>query len=52
MKNSTNLKAHLCIFGAAAIWGLMAPIGKEAMTHGITGLDMVFFRVAELSCRR
>lgn len=46
MKNSTNLKAHLCIFGAAAIWGLMAPIGKEAMTHGITGLDMVFFRVA------
>lgn len=34
------------MFGAAAIWGLMAPIGKEAMTHGITGLDMVFFRVA------
>lgn len=24
----------------------MAPIGKDAMMHGITGLDMVFFRVA------
>lgn len=38
--------AHLSIFGAAAIWGLMAPIGKAAMTSGITGLDMVTFRVA------
>ena len=24
----------------------MAPLGKDAMTHGITGLDMVSFRVA------
>lgn len=31
---------------AATCWGLMAPIGKDAMMHGITGLDMVFFRVA------
>lgn len=46
LQNNLNLNAHLCMFGAAAIWGLMAPIGKEAMAHGITGLDMVFFRVA------
>lgn len=31
---------------ACAIWGLMAPLGKDAMTHGIPGLEMVTFRVA------
>lgn len=36
---------HLCMAGACAMWGLMAPLGKDAMTHGITGLDMVAFRV-------
>ena len=40
------LIAHLCIFSACAFWGLMAPLGKDAMTHGVTGLDMVSFRVA------
>ncbi len=44
--NRTNLFGHLSGFLAAAIWGLMAPIGKDAMLHGISGLDMVFFRVA------
>lgn len=39
------LIAHLCMFGACAGWGLMAPVGKDAMTHGVTGLDMVAFRV-------
>ena len=34
------------MFLACAFWGLMAPLGKDAMTHGITGLDMVTFRVA------
>lgn len=34
------------MFGACAIWGLMAPIGKDAMTHGIDGVAMVSFRVA------
>ena len=38
--------AHLCLFFACAFWGLMAPLGKDAMTHGFTGLDMVTFRVA------
>lgn len=30
---------------ACAIWGLMAPLGKDAMIHGIPGLEMVTFRV-------
>lgn len=34
------------MFMACAIWGLMSPIGKDAMTHGLDGIDMVSFRVA------
>ena len=26
-------------------WGLMSPLGKEAMLHGIDGIDLVSFRV-------
>lgn len=33
------------MFIACAIWGLMAPLGKDAMTHGLTGMEMVTFRV-------
>lgn len=33
------------MFTAEAFWGLMAPIGKDAMTHGLDGIDMVSFRV-------
>ena len=33
------------MFGACAGWGLMAPIGKDAMTHGFDGMTMVTFRV-------
>jgi drug/metabolite transporter (DMT)-like permease len=49
------------MFCAAAFWGLMAPVGKDAMTHGISGIDMVAFRVlggavlfwiGSLFCRR
>lgn len=39
------LQAHLSIFSAEIFWGLMAPIGKAAMTHGIDGIDLVTFRV-------
>ena len=39
------LIAHLSMFGACAGWGLMAPIGKDAMTHGFDGLTLVTFRV-------
>jgi drug/metabolite transporter (DMT)-like permease len=45
MSNNKPLTAHLCLFCAGAFWGLMAPIGKEAMLNGIDGIDMVSFRV-------
>lgn len=44
--NNRPLIAHLAMFGACAFWGLMAPLGKDAMTHGLDGLTMVTFRVA------
>lgn len=37
--------AHLAMASACAFWGLMAPVGKEAMTHGLDGISMVTFRV-------
>ena len=40
-----NLYAHLSMFSACAFWGLMSPLGKDAMTHGLDGLTMVSFRV-------
>lgn len=39
------LWGHVCMFLACAIWGLMAPLGKHAMTHGLGGLEMVSFRM-------
>ena len=42
---SRPLQAHLSLFCACAFWGLMAPLGKDAMTHGVDGLTMVTFRV-------
>ena len=45
MKDTKNLLAHLSMFLACAIWGLMAPLGKDAMVNGISGIDMVTFRV-------
>lgn len=41
----TQLTAHFSMFMACAFWGLMAPLGKDAMTHGLDGIDMVTFRV-------
>ena len=46
MDNKKPLFAHLCMFFACSFWGLMAPLGKDAMTHGLMGIDMVTFRVA------
>lgn len=40
------LQAHLSMFSAEAMWGLMSPVGKDAMNHGVDGLSMVSFRVA------
>ena len=45
MEKNKALEAHLSIFAACAIWGLMAPLGKDAMTHGLDGITMVSFRV-------
>ena len=39
------LIAHLCMLCAGTCWGLMAPIGKDAMINGIDGIDLVSFRV-------
>lgn len=44
-RNPRPLIAHLSMFGACAIWGLMAPLGKDAMTHGLDGITMVSMRV-------
>jgi len=38
-------KGHLSILVACIIWGLMSPIGKDAMINGISGFAMVIFRV-------
>ena len=45
MKISRSLWVHMSLFFASAFWGLMAPLGKDAMMHGLTGIDMVTFRV-------
>jgi drug/metabolite transporter (DMT)-like permease len=44
--NNKPLQAHLSMFAAEAMWGLMSPVGKDAMNNGIDGLSMVSFRVA------
>lgn len=33
------------MFFACSMWGLMSPIGKDAMLHGITGIQMATFRM-------
>ena len=45
MDNKRPLIAHLCLFCSGAFWGLMAPVGKDAMLHGIDGIDLGSFRV-------
>lgn len=42
---SRPLAAHMSMFGAEVFWGLMAPLGKDAMTHGIDGITLVTFRL-------
>ena len=43
--NRTSLLAHLSLAGAAFCWGLMSPLGKDAMQHGIDGITLVSLRV-------
>ena len=44
-ENKRHVVAHISMFFACAFWGLMAPLGKDAMTHGIDGICMVSLRV-------
>lgn len=46
MQNNRPLMAHLCILTACVFWGLMSPLGKDAMTHGLDGISLVAIRVA------
>lgn len=53
MRNFANMKqkisapwtAHLSLLAAAAFFGIMAPLGKDAMNNGIDGITLVTFRV-------
>ena len=45
MVNNKPLKAHLSMLTAEVIWGLMAPVGKDAMNNGLDGISVVTFRV-------
>ena len=38
MDNKRPLVAHMSMFLACVFWGLMAPVGKDAMAHGISGI--------------
>jgi len=46
MDKNNHLGAHLSVLASCIIWGLMSPLGKDAMLHGISGIDMVSIRVA------
>lgn len=45
MNRNKALQAHLAMLMACAFWGLMAPLGKDAMTKGMDGFTLVTFRV-------
>lgn len=45
MKNSNYLTAHLCMLTACIFWGLLSPLSKDAMLHGIDCMSLVSFRV-------
>lgn len=45
IKLSRPLAAHLSMLGACVSWGLMAPMGNDAMTHGLSSVTMVSLRI-------
>lgn len=45
MKNYKNIEAHLCMLCACIFWGLLSPLGKDAMLHGIDSTNLISFRV-------
>ncbi len=44
--NNKNYRGHLALLGAAVMWGLMCPMGKDALENGISGVSLVEFRMA------
>lgn len=44
MKQDKNIWGHVSMFVACACWGLMSPMGKDAMASGISSLSMITFR--------
>lgn len=40
-----KLMSHVSLFGAAAIWGLMAPVGKAAMSAGVSAVALASMRM-------
>ncbi len=43
--NKKPLLAHLSIFFACVFWGLMAPLGNNAMHHGVDPIAMIVCRL-------
>lgn len=43
--NSKIVKAHIALFAAASMWGLMSPVGEMAMNAGITSLSLTSMRM-------
>lgn len=43
--NNKIIKAHIALFAAASMWGLMSPVGKMAMNAGITSLSLTSMRM-------
>ncbi len=39
------IKAHLALFVAGSMWGLMSPVGKSAMDAGISSLSLASMRM-------
>lgn len=40
-----NLAGHASMLGACVIWGLMAPVAKSAMEHGLNSFTLISLRV-------
>ena len=43
--NSKQIKAHISLFAAGCMWGLLAPVGKAAMDAGITSMSLASMRM-------
>ena len=46
MSEREKVRAHLAALVMVVMFGLMAPLGKDAMNQGITGLQMATMRIA------